>query len=213
MKKMLLMLSVAALLGCAGTKDVYMFTSHREPALDGLHFLYSHDGLHWDSLPGSWLRPQIGNKELYRNYATGKMETPKYHPNSMMRDPSILQGPDGTFHLLWTLSWAGEKGFGYASSKDLIHWSEQRKVMVMADSLTNNVWAPELFYDEGQKLYYIIPASDTPRPTNWAPTVATAPIIPPRATSRPSPQRSLITTLGSTLSTDSCLNAASRTMC
>ena len=74
MKKMLLMLSVAALLGCAGTKDVYMFTSHREPALDGLHFLYSHDGLHWDSLPGSWLRPQIGNKELYRNYATRKAQ-------------------------------------------------------------------------------------------------------------------------------------------
>ena len=36
-------------------KEVYMFTSHREPALDGLHVLYSYDGLHWDSLAGVWL--------------------------------------------------------------------------------------------------------------------------------------------------------------
>jgi len=39
------------------------------------------------------------------------------------------------------------KGFGYASSKDLIHWSEQREIKVMKDSLTNNVWAPEVFPD------------------------------------------------------------------
>lgn len=25
-------------------KEVYIFTSHREPALDGLHYLYSYDG-------------------------------------------------------------------------------------------------------------------------------------------------------------------------
>ena len=65
----------------------------------------------------------------------------------MMRDPSITQGPDGTFHLVWTISWNGEQGFGYASSKDLIHWSEQREIKVMKDSLTNNVWAPEVFYE------------------------------------------------------------------
>ena len=31
-------------------KEVYIFTSHREPALDGLHYLYSYDGYHWDSI-------------------------------------------------------------------------------------------------------------------------------------------------------------------
>lgn len=137
-------------------KEVYMFTSHREPALDGLHFLYSYDGLHWDSLAGSWLKPEIGNKTKYVNSFTGEEVEPKYYPNSMMRDPSLLQGPDGTFHLVWTLGWSGEKGFGYASSKDLIHWSEQRKIPVMADSLTNNVWAPELFYDDEKGEYMII---------------------------------------------------------
>ena len=137
-------------------KEVYMFTSHREPALDGLHFLYSYDGLHWDSLAGSWLKPEIGNKTKYVNSFTGEEVEPKYCPNSMMRDPSLLQGPDGTFHLVWTLGWSGEKSFGYASSKDLIHWSEQRKIPVMADSLTNNVWAPELFYDDEKGEYMII---------------------------------------------------------
>ena len=53
-------------------KEVYIFTSHREPALDGLHYLYSYDGYHWDSIAGSWLKPEIGNKTPYYNYFTGK---------------------------------------------------------------------------------------------------------------------------------------------
>ena len=51
-------------------KEVYIFTSHREPALDGLHYLYSYDGYHWDSIAGSWLKPEIGNKTPYYNYFT-----------------------------------------------------------------------------------------------------------------------------------------------
>ena len=147
---------------CRPEKEVYLFTSHREPALSGLHFLYSYDGYHWDSLPGSWLKPEIGNKNEYFNYYTGQTELPKYYPNSMMRDPSIVQGPDGTYHLVWTLSWNGENGFGYAHSKDLINWSEQREIPVMKDSLTNNVWAPEIFYDEGDKQFMIVWSSSIP---------------------------------------------------
>lgn len=147
---------IALFLFSCKEKEVYMFTSHREPATDGLHFLYSYDGLHWDSLAGVWLKPQIGNKTIYYNYHTKKMETPKLYPNPMMRDPSIIQGPDGTFHLVWTISWEGEKGFGYSSSKDLINWTEQREIRVMADSMTNNVWAPELFYDDTKDQFMII---------------------------------------------------------
>ncbi len=81
----------------------------------------------------------------------------------VMRDPSIVQNPDGTFHLVFTSAWHGNKGFGYASSKDLIHWSEQRLINVMKeDSTTVNVWAPELFYDEEQKEFIIIWASTIP---------------------------------------------------
>lgn len=143
-------------------KEVYLFTSHREPALDGLHFLYSYDGLHWDSLAGSWLKPEIGNKTPYYDYFTQQTVEQKYSPNSIMRDPSITQGPDGTFHLVWTISWNGEKGFGYASSKDLIQWSEQRVIPVMADSLTNNVWAPEVFYDDVKEQFMVVWSSAIP---------------------------------------------------
>ena len=98
----------------------------------------------------------IGNDKPYYNYEAQKTVKGKYYPAPMMRDPSITQGPDGTFHLVWTLAWAGEKAFGYASSKDLINWSEQRKITVMADSVTNNVWAPELFYDDELEQFLII---------------------------------------------------------
>lgn len=156
-KPCVVFLLLSSFVACSTSeKEVYLFSSHREPALDGLHFLYSYDGLHWDSLAGSWLKPEIGNKTAYIDAFSGHKVEPKYCPTSMMRDPSILQGPDGTFHLVWTLGWSGERSFGYASSKDLIHWSEQRKIPVMEDSLTNNVWAPELFYDDEQKDFIII---------------------------------------------------------
>ena len=124
-------------------KDVYVSTSFREPANEGLRFIYSYDGLRWDTIQGTFLRPEVGTQKV-------------------MRDPSIVKGPDGTFHLVWTSSWKGDKGFGYASSKDLIHWSEPRLVNVMDDPTTVNVWAPELFYDDVKKQYMIVWASCVP---------------------------------------------------
>lgn len=166
----LLIISLLVLFQACDTseKEVYMFTSHREPALDGLHFLYSYDGYKWDSLPGSWLKPEVGNKSEYYNFHTKQTEIPKYFPNSMMRDPSIAQGPDGVYHLVWTTSWNGENAFGYANSKDLIHWSEQREITVMKDSLTNNVWAPELFYDDVNNRFQIVWSSAIPSEKNTA---------------------------------------------
>ena len=72
-------------------------------------------------------------------------------------------GPDGTFHLVWTTGWKNDKGFGYAHSKDLVHWSEQRFIPVMAhEPTTVNVWAPELFYDEPARRFIICWASTIP---------------------------------------------------
>lgn len=123
---------------------VYLFTSFHEPANEGLRMLYSEDGRHWNDLDTVLLKPQVGNQKV-------------------MRDPSMVQGPDGTFHLVWTSSWRGDKGFGYASSKDLIHWSEQKMIPVMEkEPKTVNVWAPELFYDEEEKDFVIIWASCIP---------------------------------------------------
>lgn len=121
-----------------------MFTSFHEPATGGLRLLYSYDGYHWTDLADSFLLPKVGTKPV-------------------MRDPSICQGPDGTFHLVWTSSWEGDKGFGYASSRDLIHWSDEQYIDVMSgEPTTVNVWAPEVFYDAPSDQFIIVWASTIP---------------------------------------------------
>ena len=60
--------------------------------------------------------------------------------DKLMRDPSICQVPDGTFHMVWTSSWT-DRIIGYASSRDLVHWSEQRAIPVMMHEPTaHNCW-------------------------------------------------------------------------
>jgi hypothetical protein len=79
-----------------------------------------------------------------------------------MRGPSIVAGPDGTFHLVWTSSWRGDQGFGYSSSKDLIHWTPQRFIATRMDTATVNTWAPELFYDDVKRQFMVVWASCVP---------------------------------------------------
>lgn len=135
---------LAFMLSCQVDKDIYVSTSFHEPADGGLRFIYSEDGIHWDSIAGVWLKPKLGKHQL-------------------MRDPSIVRTPDGTFHLVWTTSWKGDLGFGYANSKDLIHWSEQKMIPVMAkESTTVNVWAPEIFYDDEKEEFVVVWASCIP---------------------------------------------------
>lgn len=79
-----------------------------------------------------------------------------------MRDPCIIRGADGKFHMVWTVSW-GERSIGYASSADLIHWSAQQAIPVMEnDTSTLNAWAPEIFYDTKRRNYIIYWASTVP---------------------------------------------------
>ncbi len=123
----------------------YLFSSFRDNGQDGLHLSYSTDGLHWISLnnDGSFLRPQVGKEKL-------------------MRDPCILQGPDKTFHMVWTDSWS-DRTIGYAHSTDLIHWSTQIAIPVMKDEPTaRNCWAPEVVYGESKKQFLIFWATTIP---------------------------------------------------
>jgi hypothetical protein len=121
-----------------------LFTSFRNNGEDGLHFLASEDGLKWTEIPGAFLKPTVGKHKL-------------------MRDPSLARGADGTYHLVWTTGWKDDQGFGYANSKDLIHWSEQRFVLAMVhEPTTVNVWAPELFYDEPNDQFIVCWASTIP---------------------------------------------------
>ena len=138
-----LLLLTAVLRLSAQTGKVFISTSFHEPATDGLRFIYSHDGWTWQSIDGIWLRPEVGKQRV-------------------MRDPSIIRTPDGMFHLVWTSSWRGDRGFGYACSRDLVHWSEQRFIEVMTDTTTVNVWAPELFWDDVRQQAVIVWASCIP---------------------------------------------------
>ena len=145
MRFKLLIINCSLLLVLAScNKKAYLFTSFREPADKGLRMLYSYNGYSWNELDTVLLQPEVGNQKV-------------------MRDPSMVQGPDGTFHLVWTSSWRGDKGFGYASSKDLVHWNDIKLIPLMYhEPTTVNVWAPEIFYNDEQKIYIIIWASCIP---------------------------------------------------
>jgi len=126
-------------------KNIYMFSYFVGNGEDGLHLAYSYDGLKWEALNNnqSVLKPTVGKDKL-------------------MRDPSIAQGKDGTFHLVWTTGW-WDKHIGYASSEDLVNWPEQKSIPVMYhEPTTKNCWAPEVFYDKKDNLFYIIWASTVP---------------------------------------------------
>jgi beta-xylosidase len=72
-----------------------------------------------------------------------------------MRDPCIARGPDGTFHMVWTVSWEAP-AIGYASSTDLIHWSEQQEIKPFEhEANARNCWAPELTYDPYNEQFMI----------------------------------------------------------
>ena len=121
-----------------------IFSSFRGNGEDGLHLAWSQDGYTWTPLRKDkpLLRPEVGG--------------------GLMRDPQILPGPDGTFHMVWTTAW-NKHGAGYAHSKDLIHWSQQKLLDVMKNEpQARNVWAPELFYDGGRRQFMIFWASTIP---------------------------------------------------
>jgi hypothetical protein len=106
--------------------------------------LYSYDGYKWNDLDTVLLKPNVGLQKV-------------------MRDPSMLQDKNGNFHLVWTSSWRGDLGFVYATSKDLLHWSNQQFLPVMqSEPTTVNVWAPELVFSDIDNNCKIIWASCIP---------------------------------------------------
>ncbi|HEY8966799.1 MAG TPA: glycoside hydrolase family 43 protein [Candidatus Methylacidiphilales bacterium] len=155
LRSVLVWVSCLALLG--GTRSIaqdgpapaampqtcYLFAYFTEPnGKDGLRLAWSRDGYAWTPLNGGrgYLKPSVGVDKL-------------------MRDPCILRGPDGIYRMVWTVSWGhhGDFSVGYASSPDLIHWSDQEAIPVMAsEPAAANCWAPEINYDaeNGEYLLY-----------------------------------------------------------
>lgn len=116
----------------------YLFTYFTKNGEDGLHLAVSGDGYTWRKVKRSdnhW-RPSIGNSKL-------------------MRDPCVTQGPDGTYHMVWTSGW-NENNIGYASTKDFLHWTQQQELPVMAhEPNVRNTWAPEIIYDDSKQEFII----------------------------------------------------------
>ncbi|MFV0469175.1 MAG: glycoside hydrolase family 43 protein [Dysgonomonas sp.] len=143
-------LALCLLAGCRTVKEtqptqVYLFSYFINNGEDGLHLAYSTDGQKWNAMNNgqSYLAPRLGKDML-------------------MRDPSIVQDDKGVFHMVWTTGW-WDQGIGYASSKDLKNWSQQKEIPVMESFKgTKNAWAPELFYDRDTKMFYIFWASTIP---------------------------------------------------
>jgi hypothetical protein len=139
-------LIIPAIIACfplfAADDEILLFSFFRGNGETGLYLAASEDGLTWKSLNGDQplLKPEVGESKL-------------------MRDPSIARGPNGVFHMVWTTAWEG-RTIGYASSKDLIHWSPQRAIEVMPDeSGVKNCWAPEVFYDPRGREFIVVWAS------------------------------------------------------
>jgi hypothetical protein len=125
--------------------DVFLFCSFRGNGEDGLHLAWSTDGLKWTALSNdkSFLKPEVGSEKL-------------------MRDPCIIQGPDGIFQMVWTTGWRGHD-IGHASSNDLIHWSNQQAIPVMKHEPTAmNCWAPEIVWDNDNQNYLIFWSTTIP---------------------------------------------------
>lgn len=111
--------------------------------VEELHYAYSRDGLHWYELNE--------NKPVWAsNVGEG-----------ILRDPFIGRGPDGKWHLVYTIRPKGPC-IGYATSDDLIHWTDERALPVMKDIPdTVNSWAPEFSYDPIHDQFLIYWASST----------------------------------------------------
>ncbi len=146
MKNSVVLLLTLVLLGCNQQEaDVYLFSFFKGNGEKDLYLAASRDGFSWEALNNnqSFLKPQVGKDKL-------------------IRDPCIIKGGDGKFHMVWTVSW-NEKGIGYANSTDLIHWSEQKYLPVIEhETEERNCWTPELFYDTDSKTYLLFWATTLP---------------------------------------------------
>jgi len=136
--------------------EVLLLTSFKNNGQFGPSLSQSTDGIHFT--------PMNGGKPFF--------QPPKWPGGqNLVRDTSVLYR-DGIFHMVWTSGWGG-RIFGYASSKDLVNWSEPRQVTPFPTTLPPedqpcNVWAPELHWDPAKQDYFILFSSTTPRERNNA---------------------------------------------
>lgn len=127
---------LAPTIACA--QDAYLFAYFKEPANQGIYLALSRDGLHYTELNNGqpWVTPP--------------------QPGGIMRDVFLTRNPVSGFDMVWTWGWRGNS-LGHASSPDLLQWSVLQEIPIMQDfPATNNVWAPEIYWDAKQLKWLII---------------------------------------------------------
>lgn len=103
------------------------------------HIALSTDGLHWEKLNHSFIEAPLGTKRL--------------------RDPNIARSKEGDFIL--TATEGGDHPTIYvATSSDLMTFDNFQQVLVSVpdegiDLTGTKAWAPEVYYDNEEDLYYI----------------------------------------------------------
>lgn len=126
----------------------FAYFTNADYGRSGLRLAISDDGRHFVPVSGGapLLIPSVGEHRLFR-------------------DPCIAHDPStGLFHMVWTTSWFGQT-IGHATSRNLMDWSEQRAIPVMAGYPgTGNTWALELLWDHRSRHFVVF----------WASTVAGA---------------------------------------
>lgn len=123
----------------------WLFAGFKGDSKDGVYFAVSEDGLKWTLVND------------------GKAVLPPDRPGELMRDPFIQRAPDGSVRMVWTWSWKTPAVIGYAASDDLVHWSAQRQLPVMANEPTAaNAWAPALYWEPKEARWLIFWSSTIP---------------------------------------------------
>lgn len=145
-------LSVASLAAAPGAAaPVALFSYFVDNGNSGVYLAYSTDGREF--------QPLNGGREVFT--------PPRWPDNQVLtRDPSITFN-DGRFHMVWTSDWSG-RVFGYASSPDLVTWSDPLRVTPFPGALPLidqpiNTWAPEIHFDHVRGNYQIVFSSTTRR--------------------------------------------------
>ena len=144
----LILVLALTLVACA--EDWFLFTSFRRNGETGVHLALSNDGKKWSPLKSDqpWITPE--------------------HAGMLMRDPFLTQGPDGTWHMLWTWGWTrkeagGKLKIGYSRSRDLITWTPQREIPIFENEPTaRNAWAPEAAWDSERKEWVVFWSTTIP---------------------------------------------------
>ena len=133
---------------CAAAAQPFLFTSFRGNGETGVYFALSDDGYRWTPVRG------------------GQPVVAPATPGMLMRDPFLVRGPGGRWHMLWTTGWTRSKDdgsltIGHASSADLVSWSGPQRIAVGLDG-ARNAWAPEMVWHPEQKEWIVFWASTIP---------------------------------------------------